>query len=173
MLVPQGTLAVVLYGIHLLNLYHLTNLQYVLIVGLVTYKRFINVMFCSVCIIMILYSIWTPKHWFYQYFIAGRGIVQLVCHQLRMVGTQVRIPVGAWLGSSQRERKRLPTVCHIASISLTDWCIMIFYFKKKTKKKKTFQSSGNNVVLITKICHIQCLKCSANIKIYCYFIKPT
>ncbi len=54
-----------------------------------------------------------------------------------MLGTWVRIPVRAKLGSPNACMGREEiTSCksHIASVSLTDWCIML-YKKKKTKVK--------------------------------------
>ncbi len=69
----------------------------------------------------------------------GGVIAQLVSCSPLMLGIQVRILVGVWLGS--------PNACmggeeitscknYIASVSLTDWCIMIFIKRKKDEKKR-------------------------------------
>ncbi len=62
----------------------------------------------------------------------GGGIAQLVSHLPLNLGTCVRIPVGAWLRSTNAwMRGEEITSCkgHIASVILTNWCILI---KKNT-----------------------------------------
>ncbi len=70
----------------------------------------------------------------------GGGIAQFVSRSPTMLGTQVRIPVGAWLRSPNAcMRGEEITSCkknHIASVSLTDWCIMIKI--KETKEDVSF-----------------------------------
>ncbi len=61
-------------------------------------------------------------------------IAQLVSHLPLMLGTQVWIPVEAWLRSHQWEGKRLQAVNVILHpVSLTNWCIRL-----KTQYSKVF-----------------------------------
>ncbi len=68
----------------------------------------------------------------------GGGKDQLVSRLPLKLRTWVWIPVGDWLGSPNAWMRREEiTNCksHIASVSLTDWCIMIF---KKCLKKDIY-----------------------------------
>ncbi len=62
----------------------------------------------------------------------GGAIAQLVSHLLSIWGPGVRIPVETWHGSPNawmRGEEIASCKSHIASVNLTDQCIMIFFFK--------------------------------------------
>ncbi len=71
----------------------------------------------------------------------GGGIAQLVSHLPLQLGIWVRFLVGGFdLGHPMHEweEKRLSAVkSHIASVSLTDWCLMIFWLKTNKKHNKS------------------------------------
>ncbi len=74
-------------------------------------------------------NVWILK---IRYLFGGRGggRAQLVSRPPLKLGTQVWIPVGAWLGSPNAwMRGEEITSCksHIASVNLTDWHIMIVF----------------------------------------------
>ncbi len=77
------------------------------------------------------------------------GIAQLVSRPSLNLETRVQILVGAWIGSPNawmREEEIASCKSHIPSVSLTNWCILIFK-KRKKKKGSNVKHTGNGPLL--------------------------
>ncbi len=72
---------------------------------------------------------------------------------------QVPIPVEAWfrsLNAWMRGEEIISCNSHIASVNLTDWCIMIFFLRKKKKEAKTIELLDLIQTLISNFTALNC-----------------